>query len=180
MRNSNNTESSIENKIDSLVNTALKPTNKFVDFIEEPAKKEPFFSKLRKRIYTDPTKLSKADNAKEWMTLMGAGTIGSHLPALASGEVSAPILGALTAGNMAKGAMIGPLLSGGRDTLAKSTLIPAGVVALTTPAINAIGSHLGLGDEVDFMPEARAGLTGAVGSGMWALRNRKNTNRHYY
>jgi hypothetical protein len=101
----------------------------------------------------------------------------SHAPQILAGDFLTPT--ALAAGNAAKGAVIGPMLTGGQDTLLKSAAIPAGIVAITTPLLNDAGDALDLGDNIDFSPEARVGLAAGIGGGMWALRNRKNKNRVY-
>jgi hypothetical protein len=137
----------------------------------------PLGKRIIKALEEDPTKLSKKQNAKEWATLMGAGSLITHAPMIASGDIVTPL--AVAAGNATKGAIIGPLMSKGEDTLLRSAAVPAGIVAITTPLINTIGNYLGTDDNIDFMPEARVGLTAGLGAGLWTFRNRQNQNRKY-
>jgi hypothetical protein len=167
----------IENLANQAIEIPLAPTNSILDKGSNILKKNQITKKILKAIEQDPSKISKEQNAKEWAGLMGAGSLISHAPQILSGDIATPL--ALATGNAAKGAVIGPMLTGSPDTLLKSTMIPAGVVAITTPLLNAAGESLDLGDNIDFAPEARAGLTGSVGAGMWAFRNRKNKNRQY-
>lgn len=170
----------VEKLADDVVDIPLTPANMVLDKIERPLKGHPLGRKMLKRIYTDPSVQSRELNAKEWAGLMAGGSLATQVPGMLAGDVSAPVVGAITAGNAAKGAMIGPMFTGGKDTLLKSAVLPAGVIALTTPLINRVGNALELGDEIDFMPEARAGAAAGIGSGLWLLRNRKNKDKRYY
>jgi hypothetical protein len=167
----------VENLTNDIAEIPLHPINKTLDKLEDRVNKSKIGKKVLKGIYTDPGKQSKQTNAKEWATLMGAGSLATHLPMLASGNIGGAL--GLAAGNAAKGALIGPMLTGGQDTLAKSVFIPAGVMAITTPLFNDAGEALGMDHNPDFDPYQRVGLTGAIGGGMWALRNRKNKDRVY-
>jgi len=171
-------------KIEDLANKALEipyaPINTAMDKLEHSIKKTRPGKRFLRRVYYDPSNQSYSDNAKEWAGLLAAGSLATHIPAVATGTISPMALGTVVAGNALKGAATGPLLTGGTDNLTKATLVPAGVMLAATPAINAIGNSLGQEDDIDFMPEARAGAVGATGAGMWALRNRKNKNRQYY
>jgi hypothetical protein len=127
----------------------------------------------------DPTKQDKATNMKEWGALMGAGSLLMHTPHMLSGEMDPYTALLVAGGNAIKGATIGALLTGGKDTLLKNALIPAGVGALTTAPINDIGHALGADYNVDFEPTARVGLLAGVGAGSWWLRNRKNPKKEF-
>jgi len=167
----------VEQLTNSIADVPLAPTNTFIDKVEDKLNRNSIGRKMVKGMHTDPTQQSKLTNAKEWASIMGTGSLVSHLPLITSGDFITPA--ALAVGNAAKGAAIGPLLSKGDDSLLRSAAIPAGIVAITTPLLNSAGAALDVGDHIDFQPEARVGLTAALGSGMWAMRNRKNKNRIY-
>jgi len=167
----------IEKLTNQVIETPLKPTNTIVDKTTSKLKNTKIGNRIITNLEKNPSLLSKKQNAKEWAGLMAGGTLASHLPQIASGDFITPA--ALAVGNAAKGAVIGPMLSGNQDTLLRSSLIPAGVVAITTPLLNDVGDAFNLGNNIDFSPEARVGLTAGVGGGMWAFRNRKNKNRVY-
>jgi len=172
-----NAISKIDNIANNVADIPLKPANKIVDKIVDPIKNIPRGQQLLTSLKKDPSKLSQTQNAKEWSTVMGVSSLISHAPQIASGDLITPL--ALAAGNATKGATIGPLLSGGQDSLLKSVVVPAGVVAITTPLINDVGDGLGLGDNIDYSPEARVGLTGGIGAGLWAFKNRYNKNKKF-
>jgi hypothetical protein len=180
MQLTENAIAKVEKLADNAIGVPLTPINSVLDKLEEPFSKTKVGSKMLRRIYYDPSKQSHSTNTKEWASLMGAGSLGSHIPALLSGDISPVVMGAVAGGNAIKGAMTGPLLTGGKDSLLKAAGVPAAVMAAGTPVVNAIGNNLGLEGNIDFMPEARAGAAGGIGAAMWLLRNRKNNNRLYY
>jgi len=125
---------------------------------------------FKRNILTDPTKQDTKTNAKEWALGMGAGSLLMHSPDIISGNIAVPL--GTAAINTIKGATVGAALTGGKDTLLKSTLVPAGTMALSTPVLNAAGDFLGLGHEIDSSPEQRVATSALIGGGLWALRNR--------
>jgi len=141
-------------------------------------KLEPTIETIKRNLMADPTKLPREQNMKDWMVGMSAGSLALALPGLYSGEMDPLTAGAVVGGNALKGAAIGAALTGGKDTLLKSALIPAGTTAIMTPLINDAGEYLGVHD-ADAMPEARVGAAAALGSGLWALRN-KGKNKKWY
>lgn len=126
---------------------------------------------IRRNILADPTKLSREQNMKDWATGMTAGSLALSIPAVIQGTMDPLTAGAVALGNTVKGATIGAALTGGKDTLLKSVLIPAGTTAIMTPLMNDVGEYFGVAD-ADAMPEARVGAAGALGGGLWAIRNR--------
>ena len=169
--------SKIENLATKALDAPIDATGHVINTPVEQFQKLPLGKRIVKALEEDPTKLSKKQNAKEWATLLGAGSLITHTPMFVLGDIVTPL--AVAAGNATKGAIIGPLMSKGEDTLLRSAAVPAGIVAITTPVINAIGNHLGTEDNIDFMPEARVGLTAGLGAGLWAFRNRRKSNRKY-
>lgn len=116
---------------------------------------------------------TRAEAAKHSAIASGLGTALVNAPLLATGNVPGAVAGTLVGAAAAKGGALGAALGGGRDTLTKSSLIPAGLVAaaapLTSMALNAVNDDSESRYEVD--PGISAGITGGVGAGMWALRN---------
>lgn len=165
---------SIANKA---IEIPLNPINTLLDKIEEPVLRTKLGRQTHKRLYTDPSVQSRKLNAKEWAGLMAGGSAASHLVA---GDVSAPVMAGLAGVNAIKGSAIGPLLTGGKDTLLKNVAVPAGVVAVGTQLVNDGADALDIGQDIDFEPGARAGAAATFGTGLWALRNRKNKDRRYY
>jgi len=168
----------IEKTLDKTADVLNSSLDKPLDYTEEKIEKIPVIHQLKELSTSDPTKNSASKNAKEWAALMGGGSLAMHAPMMIADPSSIPLNLGIAVGNAAKGAVIGPLLSGGKDTLLKSTMIPMGVAAVMTPMLNRVGEHFGY-DEIDFMPEARVGLLGALGAGTWWLRNRKKENRNW-
>ncbi len=167
----------IEKTINKGIETPIVPLNKAVDIVQDKLSIGRTGQKLMDYIKLDPTKQSKGQNSKEWAGMMGAGSLLTHIPQIASGDIISPLT--MAAANAAKGAVIGPQLTGGQDTLLKSAMIPAGVMAISTPLFNMAGESLGFESEADFDPYARVPITGAIGAGLWALRNRKKGDRQY-
>ncbi len=167
----------IEKNINKLIKTPIVPLNTAVDAIQDKLSVGRTGQKLMDYVEADPSKQSKGQNAKEWAGMMGAGSLLAHAPQIATGDIISPL--SMAAANAAKGAVIGPQLTGGQDTLLKSTLIPAGVMAISTPLFNMAGESLGFESEADFDPYARVPITGAIGAGLWAFRNRKKGDRQY-
>ncbi len=164
--------------------TPLNVANQPHETVEKGFNSTELTKKLKDAFLADPTKQSRERNMKEWAGLMGAGSILTHIPQLASGDPTqiATVAG-LTAGNALKGSAIGSMLTGGKDTLLKSALIPASVAHIGGKILNSSGQALGLDSGeyggIDFDEDARAGLLGALGAGSWALRNRYNKKRYY-
>jgi hypothetical protein len=175
------------NVLDTTIGAADTITNKPLEMADTTLKKLPLGERVSQGLHrvkeaalADPTKLSPKQNAKEWAGLMGAGSIASHIPALLSGDVSAPVVGALAAANAGKGALIGRQLSGGKDSLLKSIAIPAGTMAITTPLLNQAAQYFGEDPDIDFDPYARVGLVSALSGGSWALRNKGNKDKVWW
>ncbi len=171
-------------KVEGVLNqTAALPLdiiNQPIDYLEKHIDKKATLQSLKDRILADPTKQTRTTNAKEWAGLMGGGSLLMHAPMLLSGDpTQIATAGGVALGNAAKGSLIGPMLTGGKDTLLKSVMIPAGVTAALTKPINDVAFKTLNIDDVDFDSTARAGLIGAVGAGMWALRHRHDKKRQY-
>jgi hypothetical protein len=182
---SEDTISKVEKLTDRAVNSPLEVLNKPLDNIERGFNSHKLAQELKDSFLANPAKQSREQNVKEWAGLMGAGSVLTHLPMLASGDPTqmATAVG-LAAGNAAKGSAIGAMLTGGKDTLLKSVLIPAGVAHIGGKILNGTGQFFGLdtGDTyggIDFDEDARAGLVGALGGASWLLRNRKKRSRQY-
>ncbi len=135
---------------------------------------------LKQALLADPTKQTPGQNAKEWAALMGAGAIASHIPAMVSGDITAPTVAALTAANAGKGALIGRQLSGGKDSFLKSVAIPMGTMAVATPLLNMAAQELGEEPNVDFDPYARVPLVGAISGASWAIRNKDKKDKVWW
>ncbi len=170
--------------VDTPLNIADTVTEKPIEQAEGLIRRLPggettskWLEKTKKAVLADPTKQDPRTNAKEWAALMGTGALVSHIPDIISGGMSVPIVGGLALANAGKGALIGRQMSGGRDTFLKSTMIPAGTMAITTSLINQLGDHFGQGESLDWNPEARVGLVAGLGAGSWALRNKGKTKQ---
>ncbi len=169
--------------MDKAIDVPLGLVNKPIDYADQNLKKIGPVKKVLDHFGADPTQSSRSRNAKEWAALMGGGSLLMHAPQLLSGDpTQMATAGAVAAGNALKGTAIGPMMVGGKDTLLKASLIPAGVTAALTKPINDIGTeYFGTDDDIDFNSTARGGFAAALGAGMWALRNRnkKAEDRHY-
>ena len=105
---------------------------------------------------------------------LAAGGLGA---ALGSGVPGGAV--AVAAGMAgAKGATLGALAGGGRDTFTKAAVLPAGVVYASAPLTNMALEHFGY-DDIKVNAELSAGLTGALGAGAWAYRNWTNKKKQY-
>lgn len=112
----------------------------------------------------------------------GLGSAGGT--ALINTIVGAPaaVTGITAAMAGAKGAVAGGLMAGGRDTLFKNTVVPAAVVAASTPLTNYVldvgynDSHPG---SWNIDTPVSVGITTALGGGLWAARNWKNKNKQW-
>ena len=78
----------------------------------------------------------------------------------------------------AKGGALGAVVGNGRDTLAKSTLLPAAIVAGSAPLTNAAMDAAGYND-IEADPVMGAVLSAGAGGIGWALRNRGNKKKLY-
>ncbi len=108
---------------------------------------------------------------------LGTLAVGGLGAALGSGVPGGAV--AVAAGMAgAKGATLGAIAGGGRDTFVKSSLLPAGVVYVSAPITNAALEHFGY-DDVQVDAGLSAGLTGAIGAGAWAYRNWDNKRKQY-
>ena len=173
-----NAVNKVEKTLNTVVNPAADVINKPLNTMEKEVRKNPWIDRLMQELDKDSAKLSKSQNAKEWALGMGAGSVLMHIPQLVTqGPTAIPQVAATALANAGKGALIGPLLSKGEDSFLKNVMVPAGVTAITTPLINKVGHLMGIDDEIDFIPEARVGMAGAIGGGLWAWRNRNNKNR---
>ena len=108
---------------------------------------------------------------------LGTAAIGGIGMAIGSG-VPVGAIGVLSGAAATKGAVMGGLMSGGRDTLAKSVLIPAATVAATSPITNAALEAAGY-DDVNVDPVVGAGITGLVNGIGWYARNHDNKKKQY-
>jgi hypothetical protein len=174
----------VEKLTDRAVDVPLGMANKPLDVVEKGFNASKFTQGLKDRFLADPAKQTRETNAKEWGLGMGLGSLVMHAPQIATGDPTQIATAAgLAAGNAVKGSAIGALLTGGKDTLLKSVVIPAAVAHIGGKVLNATGDALGLegGDYggIDFDEDARAGLAGGIGGGMWLLRNRKKRNKQY-
>jgi len=128
-------------------------------------------------VIVDPS-LSRGQAAKNSAVASGLGTALINSPALLSGNIPGAVLGTVAGMAAAKGGALGGALAGGRDTLAKSAIIPAGIVAASAPltdmALNAVTGE----DRSWIDPGASAAITGALGTGMWAMRNKGQAKQY--
>jgi len=170
----------VEKLTDKAIDMPMNIANTPLDTVEKGFNSTQFTQSLKDRFLANPAKQTRETNAKEWAAGMGLGSLIMHAPQIVTGDPTqiATAVG-LAAGNAAKGSAIGAMLTGGKDTLLKSVLIPASVAHFGGKILNTIGDQFDLGHHIDFDENARAGLAGALGGGMWALRNRKKRNRQY-
>ena len=119
--------------------------------------------------YVDPS-LDRMEAAKISALYSGLGTALINSPSVIFGGLPA---GALAIGSgmaAAKGGALGAALGGGRDTLLKSSAIPAAVVAGAAPLSNMAFDAAGY-DTIEVDPTISAALTGGVGGLGWLMRN---------
>jgi hypothetical protein len=119
--------------------------------------------------YVDPS-LDRMEAAKISALYSGLGTALVNSPSAIFGGLPA---GALAIGSgmaAAKGGALGAVLGGGRDTLLKSSAIPAAVVAGAAPLSNMAFDAAGY-DTIEVDPVISAALTGGVGGLGWLMRN---------
>jgi hypothetical protein len=127
-------------------------------------------------VMIDPS-LSRADAAKNSAIASGVGTALINSPAAIFGGLPGAALAIGSGMAAAKGGALGAVLGGGRDTLAKSSLIPAGVVAAAAPLTDMAMQAAGY--DVHVNPGWSAAITGGLGAGTWAMRNAGNKNKQY-
>ncbi len=117
----------------------------------------------------DPS-LSRTDAATKSMLASGGMTALVNAPAVIFGGLPGGALAIGSAAAAAQGGALGAALGGGRDTLTKSSLIPAATVAAAAPLTN-MALEAGGFDEIGVDPTMSALITGGVGAGTWAARN---------
>ena len=78
----------------------------------------------------------------------------------------------------AKGGAMSAAISGGRDTLTKSSLIPAAIVAGTAPLTN-MALDAADYDNIEVNVPVSAAITGGLGALGWHLRNDNNKKKQY-
>jgi len=125
----------------------------------------------------DPSEPDRWEAAKYGAILSGLGTAAINAPAVAFGNLPVEGLGAISAIASGKGAALSAALAGGRDTLLKSSVLPAAFVAASSAPTNYLLDKFGVEAHVD--PLMGAAITGLVNTGLWAHRNWNNKNKRY-
>jgi hypothetical protein len=137
------------------------------------AKKAALMAKMAKAgsgaAYVDPSQ-SRLDSAKQSALYSALGTGIANTPGMLFGGIPAGAVGIASGMAAAKGGAMGAALGGGRDTLVKSSLIPAGIVAATAPLTTGAMQAAGY-DTIEVDPTMSAALTGGLGGAGWLYRN---------
>ncbi len=118
--------------------------------------------------YVDPSK-SRWEAAKHSALASGIGTALVNSPGLIMGDVPGAAVGIASGIAAGEGGLLGAAIGGGRDTYAKSALIPAAVVAGAAPLTDMAMNAAGLDSEID--ATTSAALTAGLGSAGWLYRN---------
>ncbi len=127
--------------------------------------------------YVDPS-LSRMQAAKQSALISGIGTGLVNTPALIAGDLPGAVVGIGSGLAAAKGGALGAALGGGRDTLAKSSVIPAAAVAAAAPLTNKVFDASGY-DDYEVNPGISAAITAGAGGLGWLLRNKGKKKKEY-
>ncbi len=127
--------------------------------------------------YVDPS-LSRMQAAKQSALVSGIGTGLINSPSLIAGDLPGAVVGIGSGLAAAKGGALGAALGGGRDTLLKSSAIPAAVVAGAAPLTNMALDATGY-DNFEVDPGISAAITAGAGGLGWLLRNKGKKKKEY-